>query len=104
MTAVLDFGWGWRSADRRRQGLLSWWPDCGAVVVEGPDGLAILGFIDDESEVRRRLEGWEGVATEPDALAWARARVAGQGARPGEVAHSCPAPGGGGAVVDLHGR
>ena len=92
----------WRGADRRRNGLLSWWPDYGAVVIDGPDGLVILGFIADEAEICRRLEGWEGVASEADALAWAWARVAGQGARPGEVARSWPSPDG--SVVDLHGR
>jgi hypothetical protein len=94
MAAVLDLGWGWHSPDRPRDGLLSWWPDCGAVVVDGPDGLDVLGFIADEAEIRRRLQGWEEVANQPDALAWARARVAGQDERLGEVARSCPAPDG----------
>lgn len=93
MSAVIDFGFGWRlPRPGARDRLLSWWADCGAVVLDGPDGLELLGFIEDEEEVRRRLAGWEGVRTEPGALDWVRARVAGRVAEPlGGVHHTRPA-------------
>jgi hypothetical protein len=78
VTAVVDFGWGWRGPGRRFNGLLSWWPDCGAVAVDGRDGVCFLGIVNDEMELRRRLAGWEGVIYQPDALTWAGARVAGR--------------------------
>jgi hypothetical protein len=96
VSPVVEFGWGWRGAGRARVGLLSWWPDCGAVVVDGPDGLDLLGFVgDNEAQVRRRLAGWEEMADQPNALAWAWARVAGQAAPFGEVGDCRPAASGG---------
>jgi len=95
VTAVLDFGW-YRMPDGRRS-LLSWYSDCGVVVLDGPAGLEVLGFVADETDVRRRLEGWEEVANQPAALAWARARVAGRTEHHGEVNASFrPVPAGGG--------
>lgn len=71
----VDFGWGWRGRGRRRDGLLSWWPNIGAVVVDGPDGLDVLGYVGDLDDLRRRLDGWEEVIYQPVALEWARARI-----------------------------
>lgn len=92
--AVFDFGW--HRMPNGRQSLLSWYPDCGAVMFDGPGGFYVLGFIKEEAEVRRRLEGWEEVTHEPNALAWARAAVAGRAVqRDREVAPSRPAAAGG---------
>ena len=52
--AVLDFGW--HRMPNGRQSLLSWYPDSGAVVFDGPGRLYLLGFVADEADVRRRLE------------------------------------------------
>jgi hypothetical protein len=94
VTAVVDFGW--HRMPNGRGSLLSWYADCGAVVFDGPGGFHFLGCIADEAVVRRRLEGWEEVERhQPDALAWARAQVAGRQGRGGEVAFFRPAPAGG---------
>lgn len=65
------------------------------VAVDGPDGLDVLGLVAEEMDLRRRLEGWEEVANQPEALAWAWARVAGRSERHGEMASIRPAPAGG---------
>lgn len=94
MNAVHDFGW--HQMPNGRGSLLSWYPDCGAVVLDGPGGFHFLGCITDEVVVRRRLAGWEEVEHhQPDALAWARASVAGRTVRDGGVARSRPATAGG---------
>lgn len=93
MTAVIDYGWGWRiPRPGARDRLLSWWPDCGALVLEGPDGLDVLGFFASVEEIRLRLEGWEEVHSSVGALEWVRARVAGRVAGElGEEHHPRPA-------------
>jgi hypothetical protein len=68
MSIPLDFGY-WRMKDGRRR-LLTFWPDCGAVTLDGPGGLDILARCDDEDEIRRRLTDWAEHCDTPDGLAW----------------------------------
>lgn len=71
MTAFRDLGW-FQLPDGRRK-LLTWWSD-GAVTLDGPGGVEILGFITTEETALRVFDGW---SDEPDRpIAWVRARMA----------------------------
>lgn len=68
MSASVDFGW-WKTKTGR-QALLSWWPDTGGLTLDGPDGVQVVAVIHNETEVRRRLAGWEEHCGTPEALGW----------------------------------
>ena len=68
MSGPLDIGW-WRMHDGRRR-LLTYWPDCGAVTLDGPGGLDILAICHDEDDLRRRLAGWETHCDRRDGIGW----------------------------------
>lgn len=71
----VDFGmWTTRNGQKA---LLSWWPDSGALTLDGPGGNQLLAVLADEDEIRRRLEGWEHECDRRDCLSWLASRLDG---------------------------
>lgn len=73
-----DFGWWPQGSGRKR--LLSWnaetkelsfWP------LHREEQPVVLAVIDDEDEVRQRLQGWEMHNTDNEGLAWLAQRLDG---------------------------
>lgn len=75
MTTQLDMGW-WRTTNGQRR-LLTWWPDSGALTLDGPGGLDVLAIIHDETELHRRLEGWADHCDLRDGLGWVAQQLEG---------------------------
>lgn len=70
MTPFVDLGW-YRRPDGRRK-LLTWWSH-GAVTLDGPGGVELLGFITTEEKARQVFEGWADEDNRP--VAWVHARM-----------------------------
>jgi hypothetical protein len=73
----VDFGW-WVLPDHRR-GLLCWHCRSGDLVLHRPDGQTndLLAVIFSETEIRRRLEGWEHHCLNGNGLAWLAGQLEG---------------------------
>lgn len=70
MTPFLDLGWYRRPNGQRS--LLTYWFD-GAVTLDGPGGVQLLGFIATEEQARQVFGGWD---DEPDRpTSWVHARM-----------------------------
>ena len=66
----IDFGHDWYLSDGRR-GMLCWYPFSGELVLHRPSGRSdVLAVIDDELNVRRRLDGYEHHAYTHSGLGW----------------------------------
>lgn len=74
----IDFGHQWRLPSGQRC-LLCWHCLSGELVLHRPDQRAndILAVIPDETEVRRRLDGWTEHADLKDGLAWLAGQLEG---------------------------
>lgn len=70
MITFIDLGW-YRLSDGRRK-LLTWWSD-GAVTLDGPGGVELLGFITTEEQARKVFNGWADEDGRP--VAWVHARM-----------------------------
>lgn len=75
---MLDFGW-WRVANGRR-GLLSWNSNTGELTIYEPGNgtrCSVMAVINDEVELRRRLEGWAEHCETREGLGWLAQRLEG---------------------------
>ena len=75
MSMPLDMGY-WRMRNGQRR-LMSYWPDCGALTLDGPGGLDVLAICHDEDDLRRRLEDWPSHCDLPDGLGWVATQLEG---------------------------
>jgi hypothetical protein len=73
----IQLGHDWLLSDGRRAALC-WYPFSGELVLQKPSGRnEVLAVIDDEVELRRRLDGWEHHAYTRSGLGWLTSQLDG---------------------------
>jgi hypothetical protein len=90
-SSFVDMGWYVRPDGRRK--LLTWWAD-GAVTLDGPGGVEVLGYLKDEERARQVFVGYDDEDREERPIAWVHARMLAAATEDGVGCPGCPDCGG----------